>query len=170
MKQLRMSSSDLLQEDPYSVALTIALAAIGRRSLSKRQLADHLQKRGTPGEVAEKTLLRLEEMGYLNDLDFARDFTDRSKRKSSKRAIIQGLKARSIDQEIIDWVSEDLSDDDDFQLALKLASKKWRSGAADEEGMRRRIHAALMRRGFSSTTITAVFRELSGEVGEKSHL
>ncbi len=165
-----MSSSDLLQEDPYSVALTIALAAIGRRSLSKRQLADHLHKRGTPSEVAEKTLLRLEEMGYLNDLDFARDFTDRSKRKSSKRAIIQGLKTRSIDQEIIDWVSEDLSEEDDFQLALKLASKKWRSGSADEEGMRRRIHAALMRRGFSMATINAVFRELAGEAGDKTHL
>lgn len=169
MKQLRMSSSDLLQEDPYSVALTIALAAIGRRSLSKRQLAEHLHKRGTAEEVTEKTLLRLEEMGYLNDLDFARDFADRSKRKSSKRAIIQGLKARSIDQEVIDWVVEDLGDDD-FQLALKLAEKKWRTDSADEEGMRRRIHGALMRRGFSSATITSVFRELSGHAGEKSHL
>lgn len=165
-----MSSSDLLQEDPYSVALTIALAAIGRRSLSKRQLADHLQKRGTPSEVVEKTLLRLEEMGYLNDLDFARDFTDRSKRKSSKRAIIQGLKTRSIDQEIIDWVSEDLSEEDDFHLALKLATKKWRSDSADEEGMRRRLHAALMRRGFSTSTINSVFRELTGETGDKAHL
>ncbi len=170
MKQPRMSNSDQIEEDPYSVALTIALAAIGRRSLSKRQLSDHLRKRGTSEEIIERTLLRLEEMGYLNDLDYARDFADRSRRKSSKRAIIQGLKERSIDQEIIDWVVEDFSDDDEFELALKFAEKKWRPGSNDDEGMRRRLHASLMRRGFSSETISNVLRELSGRAEEKAHL
>lgn len=165
-----MSSSDLLEEDPQSVALTIALAAIGRRSLSKKQLRDHLIKRGTPNDVLDPTILRLEEMGYLNDLNFARDFADRSRRKSSKRTIIQGLKERSIDPEIIDWVMEDVSDEDEHQLALKFAEKKWRPGSTDDEGMRRRLHAALMRRGFSSTTISQVLRELSGRAGEKVDL
>jgi regulatory protein len=159
-----MSNSDQLVEDPNSVALTIALAAIGRRSLSKKQLRDHLTKRGTPAEVLEATLLRLEEM------DFARDFADRSRRKSSRRAIIQGLKERAIDQNIIDWVIEDLSDDDEYQLALKYAEKKWRPGSSDDEGMRRRLHASLMRRGFSSTTIASVMRELSGRTEVKVHL
>jgi len=170
MRRPRMSNSDPLIEDPNSVALTIALAAIGRRSLSKKQLRDHLAKRGTPAEVLEATLLRLEEMGYLNDMDFARDFADRSRRKSSRRAIIQGLKERAIDQNIIDWVVEDLSDDDEYQLALKYAEKKWRPGSSDDEGMRRRLHASLMRRGFSSTTISAVMRELSGRTEVKAHL
>jgi len=165
-----MSNSDQLVEDPTSVALTIALAAIGRRSLSKKQLRDHLTKRGTPTEVLEPTLIRLEEMGYLNDMDFARDFADRSRRKSSRRAIIQGLKERSIDQTIIDWVLEDLSDDDEYKLALKFAEKKWRPGSGDDEGMRRRLHASLMRRGFSTTTILAVVRELSGQSEAKVHL
>ena len=165
-----MSNSDLSPEDPHSVALTIALAAIGRRSLSRKQLSDHLLKKGTPIEVLEPTLLRLEEMGYLNDMDFARDFADRSRRKSSRRAIIQGLKERSIDQSIIDWVVEDLSDEDELQLALKYAEKKWRPGSSDDEAMRRRLHASLMRRGFSSATISAVIRDLSGQTESKVHL
>ena len=165
-----MSNSDPLIEDPNSVALTIALAAIGRRSLSKGQLSEHLRKRGTPEEILDRTILRLEEMGYLNDLDFARDFAERSRRKSSKRAIVQGLRERKVDQEIIDWVAEDLGDDEEFQLALKFAERKWRAGTSDEEGMRRRLHASLMRRGFSSSTISQVVRELSGQAGEKTHL
>lgn len=165
-----MSNSDPLIEDPNSVALTIAFAAIGRRSLSRKQLSDHLLKRGTPPEVLETTLVRLEEMGYLNDMDFARDFADRSRRKSSRRAIIQGLKERAIDQHIIDWVVEDLSDDDEYQLALRYAEKKWRTDSTDEESMHRRLHASLMRRGFATSTINAVLRELSGRTGEKVHL
>lgn len=165
-----MSSSNQIEEDPYSVALTIALGAIGRRSLSKRQLTDHLLKRGTPTEVLDQTILRLEEMGYLNDLDFARNFTDRSRRKQSKRAIIQGLRERSIDQETIDWVVEDLSEEDELQLALKFAEKKWRPGLGDDEAMRRRVHGALMRRGFSSATISAVFKELTSPSGANSRL
>ena len=165
-----MSNSDQLLEDPNSVALTIALAAIGRRSLSKKQLRDHLTKRGTPLEVLEQTLIRLEEMGYLNDMDFAREFADRSRRKSSRRAIVQGLKERSIDQAIIDWVVEDLSDDDEYNLALKYAEKKWRPGSSDDEAMRRRLHASLMRRGFSTATISAVIRHLTGQSEVKAHL
>jgi regulatory protein len=165
-----MSSSNLIDEDPYSEALTIALGAIGRRSLSKKQLTDYLLKRGTSLEVLNQTILRLEEMGYLNDLDFARNFTDRSRRKHSKRTIIQGLKERSIDQETIEWVIEDLSDEDEMQLALRFAAKKWRPGSADDEAMRRKVHASLMRRGFSSATISAVFKELSGSYGENSRL
>ena len=170
MKQQRMSSSNQIEEDPYSVALTIALGAIGRRSLSKKQLADHLLKRGTPPEVLEQTVMRLEEMGYLNDLDFARNFADRSRRKQSKRAIVQGLKERSIDQETIDWVIEDLSDEDEYALALKFAEKRWRPGSGDDEGMRRRVHSALMRRGFPSNTIAAVFKELSSRFEANSRL
>lgn len=165
-----MSSSNQIEEDPYSVALTIALGAIGRRSLSKKQLSDHLLKRGTPIEVLDQTILRLEEMGYLNDLDFARNFADRSRRKQSKRAIIQGLKGRSIDQETIDWVVEDLTEEDEFALALKFAEKKWRLGTGDDEGMRRRVHSALMRRGFTTTTISAVFKELTSQSEVNSHL
>lgn len=161
MKPLRMSNSDLIEEDPYSVALTIALAAIGRRSLSKRQLRDHLAKRGTSEAVLEQTLVRLEEMGYINDLTFAREFADRSRRKSSKRVIIQGLKERSIDPEIIDWVIEDYSEESEYELARKLAEKKWRSARSiDPETSRRRIMAALQRKGFSSSTSMRIVKEL----------
>lgn len=165
-----MSSSSPIEEDLYSVALTIALGAIGRRSLSKKQLTDHLLKRGTSTEVLDQTILRLEEMGYLNDLDYARNFADRSRRKQSKRAIIQGLKERSIDQETIDWVIEDLSEEDEFSLALKCAERKWRPGSSDDEAMRRKIHSALMRRGFASSTISAVFKELKSQSEVSSHL
>jgi len=172
MKQLRMSSSnnptseriEEVESDPFSVALTIALTALGRRSLSKSELSKHLSKRGASDEIRDSVLLRVEEMGYINDLDFARAFSDRTRRvkKSSKRVISQGLREKGIDQETIDWVIEDIPESSDLELAQEFARKKWRPRAGEEiETTKRRVAGALMRRGFPSQMINEVIRELA---------
>lgn len=172
MKQLRMLSSkdsnlDRIEEvesDPFSVALTIALTALGRRSLSKSELSKHLSKRGASDEIRDLVLNRVEEMGYINDLDFARAFSDRTRRikKSSKRAISQGLREKGISQETIDWVIEDIPESSDLELAREFARKKWRPRAGEEvETTKRRVAGALMRRGFSSQMINEVIKELA---------
>lgn len=172
MKQLRMLSSkdsnlersEEVESDPFSVALTIALTALGRRSLSKLELSKHLSKRGASDEIRDLVLLRVEEMGYINDLDFARVFSDRTRRikKSSKRAISQGLREKGIDQETIDWVIEDIPESSDLELAQEFARKKWRPRAGEDvETTKRRVAGALMRRGFPSQMINEVIKELA---------
>lgn len=157
-------ASQDLASDPFSVALTIALAAIGRRSLSKKEVATHLRKRSTPDSVIPLVLQRLEEMGYINDLEFARAFSDRSRRvkKSSRRALTLALREKGIDQEIIDWVVEDIPAESDRALAQEFARKKWRVKPGEEiDAARRRVAAALMRRGFSADLIREVLKEVA---------
>jgi regulatory protein len=166
MKQLRMSSSSTnfdLETDPYSVALTIALSAIGRRAMSRGQLSDYLNQRGAPDLERDAVLIRVEEMGYINDLDFARATCERMRRtkKVSKRALVTELKSKKIEQEIIDWVIEDYSDEQDLELAAEFAEKKWRSAASiDPEKLRRRIAAALLRKGFTNSIAMEVTKSL----------
>lgn len=161
-----MSSSNTnldLEADPYSVALTIALSAIGRRAMSRGQLSDYLTQRGTPDVERDAVLIRVEEMGYINDLDFARATCDRMRRtkKVSKRALITELKTKKIEQDVIDWVIEDYSDEQDLELATEFAEKKWRSAASiDPEKLRRRITSALLRKGFSTSIAIEVTKSL----------
>jgi regulatory protein len=164
MKQQRMSSSNqAVEEGPYSDALTIAISAISRRALSKGQLSDLLSKRGVSDDVKSAVLLRIDEMGYLNDLEFARTYSERARRskKASKRMIANGLRERHISKDIIEWVLEDLSDEAEFDLAQEFAMKKWQQRRpGDDEGAKRRISASLFRKGFSGSTLASVINSL----------
>jgi len=168
MKQLLMSSSkQLLEEevasDPYQVGTTIALSALGRRAKSRGELFTLLKKRGIAEEVANAILFRLQEQGFVNDYEFARYWSESRQRtkKVSRRIIIGELRSKGISDEIIEWITSDISDDAEYENALKFAERKARSYTKLEPQVAyRRLHGALSRRGFSGNVINRVMLEL----------
>ena len=166
-----MSSSniegDLLEEevasDPYQVGTTIALTALGRRAKSRGELFTLLKKRGIAEEVANAILFRLQEQGFVNDYEFARYWSESRQRtkKVSRRIIIAELRSKGISDEIIEWITSDISDDTEYENALKFAERKARSYSKLEPPVAyRRLHGALSRRGFSGNVISRVMLEL----------
>ena len=161
------SSNELLEEelvsDPYSVAQTIALTALSRRAKSRGELFTLLKKRGTPEEVANAVLIRLQELGFVNDYEFARSWSESRQRtkRVSRRIIIGELRSKGISDEIIEWITSDITDEDEFGNALQFAERKARAFARLEpEVAYRRMHSALQRRGFGSAVISRVCAEL----------
>jgi len=160
------SSNELLEEvesDPYSVATTIALAALGRRARSKGELFTLLKKRGATDEVANAVLFRLEEQGFVNDYEFARHWSESRQRtkKVARRIIISELRSKGISDEIIEWITSDISDEAEFENAMRFAERKARSyQRLEPEIAYRRLHGALARRGFAGSIITKVLGEL----------
>jgi len=166
-----MSSSniegDLLEEevasDPYQVGTTIALTALGRRAKSRGELFSLLKKRGIAEEVANAILFRLQEQGFVNDYEFARYWSESRQRtkKVSRRIIIGELRSKGISDEIIEWVTSDISDDDEFTNAMRFAERKVNSlRRLEPEVAYRRLHGALSRRGFSGNVVSRVLAEL----------
>lgn len=162
-----MANSELLEDevasDPYQVGTTIALTALGRRAKSRGELFSLLKKRGIPEEVANAVLFRLQEQGFVNDYEFARYWSESRQRtkKVSRRIIIGELRSKGVSDEIIEWITSDISDDAEFENALRFAERKARSYAKlDNEVAYRRLHGALSRRGFSGHVISQVLQEL----------
>ena len=166
-----MSSSniegDLLEEevasDPYQVGTTIALTALGRRAKSRGELFSLLKKRGIAEEVANAILFRLQEQGFVNDYEFARYWSESRQRtkKVSRRIIIGELRSKGISDEIIEWITSDISDETEFENALKFAQRKVNAyQRLEPEVAYRRLHGALARRGFSGSVISRVLGEL----------
>lgn len=162
-----MSSNELLEEevasDPYQVGTTIALTALGRRAKSRGELFTLLKKRGIAEEVANAILFRLQEQGFVNDYEFARYWSESRQRtkKVSRRIIIAELRSKGISDEIIEWITSDISDDTEYENALKFAERKARSYSKLEPPVAyRRLHGALSRRGFSGNVISRVMLEL----------
>jgi regulatory protein len=167
MKPQLMSSSNQqleeLESDPYSVAQTIALMALGRRAKSRGELLTLLKKRGIEEEVANAVLFRLQEQGFINDYEFARYWSESRQRtkKVSKRIIAGELRSKGIADEIIEWITSDISDDSEFANAMQFAERKSRSvRALAPEVAYRRMHGALSRRGFSGNIVNRVLAEL----------
>lgn len=160
------SSSQALEEvesDPYSVAQTIALVALGRRAKSKGELFTLLKKRGIADEVANAVLIRLQEQGFVNDYEFARYWSESRQRtkKVSRRIIIGELRSKGVSDEIIEWITSDITDDEEFANALQFGERKVRSlRNLEPEVAYRRLHGALSRRGFSGHIVTRVLAEL----------
>ncbi|NDE72008.1 MAG: regulatory protein RecX [Actinobacteria bacterium] len=152
-----------VESDPYQVAQTIALIALGRRAKSRGELFTLLKKRGTPEDIANAVLFRLQEQGFVNDRDFARYWVESRQRtkKVSRRIISSELRAKGITDEIIDEAMSEISDDDEFAIAMEFASKKVRSLSRLENSIAyRRLHGALSRRGFSGSVTSRVLAEL----------
>jgi len=94
-----MSNSEVTEieeADPYQVAQTIALNALGPRAKSRDELFKHLKKRGTDPEIADSVLDKLELYGFVNDLEFAKAWRDSRQRakKLGKRVIAKELREK----------------------------------------------------------------------------
>lgn len=149
--------------DPYSLAQTIALVALAPRAKSKGELFAHLKKRGIADEVANAVLYKLQEQGLVNDEEFARAWSQSCQRrkKLSRRVIASELRGKGVDDEIIAKVTSEIDDRLEYSIALDLALRKFRPiSHLDSALIRRRVHGALARRGFSLGLINEVMREI----------
>jgi regulatory protein len=149
--------------DLYSEAQSIALIALAPRAKSRGELFSHLKKRGVAEEIASAVLYRLQEQGLIDDEAFARSWSESRQRtkRLSKRVIAGELREKGVNAEIIEIVCSEIDQDAEYAIALDMATRKLRPIAhMDNDLIRRRVHGALARRGFSSSVINGVMREL----------
>ena len=147
----------------YEESMDSALYALAPRAKSRAELHAHLLKRGSDPEIAASVLDNLELQGLLNDLEFARIWSESRQRqkKLSKRTIAQELKVKGVAQDIIDEVLEEIDEDAEYQMAFTLAERKYRSCAhLDEEVIYRRVHSVLARKGFGHSLTQRIMKEL----------
>lgn len=147
-----------------------ALNALASRSRSRSDLARWLRQREfTTGEI-EPTLERLEALGLLDDLAFARGFA-RSRlgtgRGFGPRRVAAELARRGVARAVVDEVFGELRAEglaDETASIELVAGKKWRTMRALEPAVaRRRLYGFLSRRGFSDAAIRQVLAALGRE-------
>jgi len=154
--------------DPYSDAMTVALYSLAPRARSRAELHALLLKRNFEGDIAEAVLDSLELQGLLNDLEFAKLWSESRQRqkKMSKRTIASELRTKGVAQDIIDEVTNEIDAEDEYKLAYELAAKKYRSCShLERDVVYCRITGALARKGFSHSLMNRIMKEL--EVGHE---
>lgn len=161
-----MKKTQEVVANPYSEAMSIALYALAPRAKSRDELLKQLVKRGVDTDIANSVLDSLELQGLLNDLEFAKLWSESRQRskKLSKRVIADELRAKGVSQDIINEVIEQIDDESEYAQALLLAQRKFNSiSHLDPEVVYRRISGLLARKGYDHGICSKIMRELTNK-------
>lgn len=148
---------DLIESSNERRAKEKALWLISYRSHSKKELRDKIS-RTCDRQSAEKAVERMEELGLVNDRDYAERcaqtliFT----KHMSKRGAAMELRRRGIESDLIDEALDEIEVDEREQIAAVIERKYPK---IEDEKIRRRATAALQRLGYGWDDIKAVLNE-----------
>ena len=146
------------QADP----LAIALRFLASRSRSEAEVRRRLASRGVDAEDIEAVLERLQELGYVNDADFAvvviRARTE--SRARGRRLVAEELQAKGVNLEVVERAL-DARYGDEVEVARPVAERQARRLQGRGFGeFRQRLGAYLVRRGFEHATAESLVTEL----------
>lgn len=146
----------------------MALRRLEQRDYSRGELSDYLvRRRGADPEIVEAVLARLEGVGLVDDARFAASWVDsrRRTRQLSRRALAQELRAKHVDTQLIDAVLDAGDQEEERELALAACrTKALRLHGVDREVAFRRLAGALARKGFPSSTVVSVVKQVLDEM------
>lgn len=153
------------REDEYSRLMGKALRYLSLRPRSKYEVNQYLIKYSRSGAAVENVLVRLEEMGYLDDRKFAGLWIESRDRTKPKSVFVlrHELKAKGIEESIIEDIlsGRDSNEESEIIRAKKALGKKvfiW--GRLPYLERKRKVFGFLARRGFSQRIAGKIFDEI----------
>ncbi len=156
----------LLHEDQVRRAKEVAFRYLARPR-TVRQVRDRLARAGFEGEVVEEVIRRLEELGLLDDKEFAKAWVEERLRLRPRwrRALWQELARKGISREVVEEaLDEGLSEVEECEVAeglLRGMERRYRN--LDPEKAIRRMQGFLLRRGFTWEIVKEVTGALRKE-------
>lgn len=139
---------------------------LGERPLSRRELTRRLMEKGEAPEHAQAAVDWLEELGALNELEYARSIVRHyTARGYGAQKLRQEFQRRGVPREIWDQALEEQSDPVD--RVVSFLEKKLRGQTKDPKLLKRATDA-LLRRGFRWEEIRAGLSRYGTEIEEES--
>jgi regulatory protein len=140
-----------------------ALKFLAIRSYSEKELSQKLKQRGYAAEEVASTIASFRKRGYLNDTALCLMLLNKysSTGKLGLSGIIVRMKQRGIPNEIINAVTYDYDDNEDFNHALKLINCRFPDATPEH---RPKIARYLASRGFKPDAIMRVLEQLENHL------
>lgn len=159
--------------------MEIAIRYLGTRPRTRQELTQRLRRSNVPERIAEATLDRLAELGYVDDAAFARWWGEQRDRHAprGRRMLEAELRQHGVPREVIEAHREEHAVPERAPEDAALpGSEAERAQAALDRHLRGRplpqdaralgrIGMFLMRRGFDPETVRGVLRRAEGAVG-----
>ena len=151
---------ELIAESAKTIAREKALSLLSARAYTERGLHDKLVAI-TDEDSAWEAVLRMKELGLLDDLDYARRYAaERVNTKGySASHTRQALRQKGIAPDIIDEAMVEFDDADPQPMIARIIIRRYLNHIQTEPGQRKTIDA-LSRKGFHWSDIRTVINNL----------
>ncbi len=147
-------------------AVNRILFLLQSRDYTYHELKEKLRQGQYPDEITEGALSEVSAYGYINDANYAERYVECYRDRKSLGKIRQELLRRGIDRETVDDAigegrrQQEASGENPEQMQIRrLLEKRHFDPACTDRKEKDRHYAFLIRRGYSSSDIMAVFRE-----------
>lgn len=148
---------DILNEDNYNRCKSYALKQISYSSKTSFDLKNKLFKKGFTEDNINKVIEFLKSFNFIDDEAYVRSFVnDKSNISSWSKAKIRfKLKAKYIDDVLIDKYIDEITYDEEYEKAKTLAKRKYDLGKEKDK-----VFRFLVNRAFSYDIIKNVLEDL----------
>ncbi len=137
---------------------------------TRKQLEDKLNDRGYSEEAIRTALDRMEEVGIVNDSEFAKLWVSarHNNAKLAPYAIKRELSLKGVAEDIIEKALEDIDEDSILERAKEIAEIKIRTVKGDRNAKIKKIASAIARKGYPSSVAFSVAKEVIENAGENT--
>ena len=140
------------------LAMGRALNLLGYRARSEAEVRERLGRYGYAGGTIEVVVVRLRELGYLDDEEFARLKAREKARRYGPRRVSVELRKSGVGEELArEVVEEEFAGRSEVGEARSAAARRYNGRGSDAEA--RRVYGFLVRRGYSAEVCALVARE-----------
>ncbi|MBO7746580.1 RecX family transcriptional regulator [Paenibacillus sp. MWE-103] len=145
----------ILHEDSEHRAYVLALAYLGARQRTEKEIVRYLAKKELEEGAVRKALERLKREGLVNDSAYAELYAAQRMRSQSKgrRLLQQELLQRGIKRDTAKEAASKLNEESETEIAVNAAIKKWPHLKGEERERKHKLAAFLLRRGFPSGAV-----------------
>lgn len=146
-------------EAGFAYCKQYGLGLLSRKRYTKAELCRKMQEKGF--DCAEQVCVRFEELGLLNDREYARCFVADASKISGKgeRVIRAELKRKGVSDTVISEVMDGFENSD---ALYRLVEKKLRGKVVDRK-VCASVFASCMRKGFGADEIRSAIRKYTDE-------
>lgn len=153
---------EVLKEEEAKKAINTALNFLSYRQRTEKEIRNKLKEKGYENNYIERAIVYCKDQNYINDETFAISFIkDKiNLNKLGSHRIKRELILKGVDEEIIENVLLE-NEDDEYERALEIATKKYSSYKdIDKDKSYRRLGGFLQRKGYSFDIVSRILKEL----------
>jgi regulatory protein len=147
----------LKDQAKFGKAYERALNLLSHRPRSEWELRDYLKRKEYDEELIQQVMTRLQEHGYVNDMDFARRWIENRRllKATTRRRLNQELRQKRIAEDIIHQVLA--ADETDERAVLRELVERKRKQSKYQDKLK--LMQYLSRQGFNYDDIKTVLEE-----------
>lgn len=139
-----------------------AMHLLEKMDRTRAELKKKLEQSGYPTKAVEEALEYVESFHYIDDVRYAARYIEFQKSKKGKARLKMELLQKGISAEIVTRAMEEAEEQMDAKETIRRILRSKRKGEGPlEEKEKQRLYGFFMRKGFSSSEILSVFREIS---------